>query len=138
MEQIIRHSAIVKAVEGESVKVTIVQSSACSSCVAKRMCNSSEAKEKEVEVITSDAASYRAGQKVLLEGLLSDGRAAALIAYGLPLLLMLPTLFLGIYLTGSETQGALWSLLTLVLYYLFVYLFLRKRLQQRFSFRIKH
>lgn len=138
MEQIIKHSAIVKAVEGESVKVTIVQSSACAGCAAKRMCNSAEAKEKEVEVITNDAASYRVGQEVILEGRLSDGRAAALIAYGLPLLLILLTLFISIYISGNETQGALWSLLTLALYYLFVYLFLRKRLQQRFSFRIKH
>ena len=138
MEQIIKHSAIVKAVEGELVKVSIVQSSACAGCAAKRMCNSAEAREKEVEVTTSDAASYRVGQEVLLEGHLTDGRAAAIIAYGLPLLLLLPTLFISFYLTGSETQGALWSLLIVALYYLFIYLFLRKRLQQRFSFRIKH
>ena len=102
------------------------------------MCSSAEAKEKVVDVLTPDAARYGVGQEVVLQGQLSDGRMAAIIAYGLPLLLLLPTLFISIYLTGSETQGALWSLLVVALYYLFVYLFLRKRLQQRFSFRIKH
>ena len=71
------------------------------------------------------------------EGRLADGRRAAIIAYGLPLLLLLPALFVSTWLSGSETQGALWALLTVVLYYLVVYLFFRRRLQSRFSFRLK-
>ena len=134
--ELIAHEGVVKQVEGESVCVTILQSSACAGCAAKAMCTSAEAKEKEVIITTADARQYRVGQKVMLEGRLSDGRLAAMIAYGLPLILLLPVLFISVRLTGSEVQGALWSLLTLALYYLFVYMFLRKRLQSRFSFRI--
>ena len=90
-----------------------------------------------MDVVTPDAAAYRVGQGVTLEGRLADGRTAAIIAYGLPLMLLLPTLFLTTWLTGSETQGALWALLTVAFYYLFVYLFLRRRLRERFRFRIK-
>ena len=90
-----------------------------------------------MEVFTPEASSYRVGEKVLLEGRLSDGRKAALVAYGLPLILLLPTLFLSVWLTGNEVLGALWSLGTVVLYYLVIFLFFRKRLQQSFSFRIK-
>ena len=102
------------------------------------MCNSAEAKEKEIEVCTPEAASFRVGERVLLEGQLSDGRKAALIAYGLPLVLLLPVLFVVVYLTGSEVQGALWSLSTVAVYYLIVFLGFRKRLQQSFSFQIKN
>ena len=137
MIQTITHDAVVKAVDSERVCVTILQSSACSGCAAKKMCNSAEAKEKDVEVFTPEASSYRVGEKVLLEGRLSDGRKAALVAYGLPLILLLPTLFLSVWLTGNEVLGALWSLGTVVLYYLVIFLFFRKRLQQSFSFRIK-
>ncbi len=137
MIQTITHDAVVKAVDGERICVTIVQSSACSGCAARQMCNSAEAKEKDVEVFTSEAAAYRVGEKVVLEGRLSDGRRAAIIAYGLPLLLLLPVLFITSYLTGSETAGALWALGSVVLYYLVVFLFFRTRLQQSFSFQIK-
>ena len=137
MIETISHEAVVKAVEGEHVRVTIVQTAACAGCAARKMCNSAEAKEKDVDVTTLDAAPYRVGEKVVLEGRLSDGRRAAIIAYGLPLLLMLPVLFVAIRLTGSEVQGALWALLTVALYYLIIFLFFRKRLQQQFSFRIK-
>ena len=138
MIQTITHEAVIKSIDSERVCVTILQSSACSGCAAKQLCNSAEAKEKDVEVFTSDAMSYRVGEKVLLEGRLADGRRAALVAYGLPLLLLLPVLFLSVWLTGSEVLGAVWSLTTVVLYYLVIFLFFRKRLQQSFSFRISH
>ena len=99
MVETISHEAVVKSIDSERVCVTILQSSACSGCAAKKMCNSAEAKEKDVEVFTSDAALYRVGEKVILEGRLADGRKAAIIAYGLPLLLLLPTLFLSVWLS---------------------------------------
>ena len=138
MIETISHEAVVKAVEGEHVRVTILQTAACAGCAARKMCNSAEAKEKDVDVCTAEAATYRVGEKVVLEGRLSDGRKAALIAYGLPLLLLLPVLFIAIRLTGSDVVGAIWALGTVVLYYLVIYLFFRQRLQQQFSFRIKH
>lgn len=137
MTEIISHEAVVKAVDGEHVRVTIVQSSACSGCAARKMCNSSESKEKDVDVCTPDAAAYRVGETVMLEGRLSDGRRAAMIAYGLPLVLLLVALVIAVKLTGSDTQGALWALGTVLLYYLVVFLGFRKQLQQSFSFRMK-
>ena len=91
-----------------------------------------------MDVYTPDAVTYRVGQEVVLEGRLSDGRAAALIAYGIPLVLLLLALVLAIALTGSETLGALWSLIAVAAYYTVVFFFFRQRLQQRFSFRLTH
>ena len=135
--QIISHDGVVQSVEGECVCVRILQSSACAGCAAKQMCSSAEAKEKLVEVRVPDASRYRVGQEVVLEGHLADGRRAAIIAYGLPLLLLLPALFVSTWLSASEALGAVWALLTVVIYYVVIYLFFRRRLQQAFSFRIK-
>lgn len=137
MTQVITHDAVVKAIDNECVRVTILQSSACSGCAAKQMCSSAEAKEKDVDVFTADSAAYGVGQKVKLEGRLSDGRRAAIIAYGLPLLLMLPVLFFATRLSGSETTGALWALGSVALYYIVIFLFFRGQLQQHFSFTIR-
>ena len=135
-DEVITHDGVVKSIEGECVHVTIVQSAACAGCAAKSMCASAEAKEKVVDVLTPEAAMYRVGQKVVLEGHLSDGRRAAIIAYGLPLLLLLPVLFIAIRFTGSDTFGALCALGAVALYYAVISLFFRERLQQNFSFRM--
>ena len=138
MIETISHEAVVKAIEGEHVRVTILQTAACAGCAARKMCNSAEAKEKDVDVCTSEATTYRVGEQVVLEGRLSDGRRAALIAYGVPLVLLLAVLVVAIRLTGSDAVGALWALGSVALYYLLIFLFFRQRLQQQFSFRIKH
>lgn len=138
MTEIISHDAVVKAVGNEYVCVTIVQSSACSGCAARQLCNSAEAKEKDVDVYTPDASSYRVGQHVILDGRLSDGRYAAIVAYGVPLVLMLVVLVAGVALSDSEVVGALGALGAVLLYYLCVYLFMRQRLQRHFSFRIRN
>ncbi len=135
--EVITHDGVVKSIEGQHVCVTILQSSACSGCAAKSMCASAEAKEKEVVVPVPEQCMLEVGQKVLLEGRVADGRRAALIAYGLPLLLMLPVLFVALRLTGSETMGALIALAAVAVYYLCIYLFFRQRLQQRFTFRLR-
>lgn len=136
-EQVIKHQGVIKGVEDEHVCVRILQSSACSGCAAKQMCTSAEAKEKEVDVLTKDASRYRVGQEVVLEGRLSDGRMAAMIAYGLPLVLLIAVLLVSTLFTSDERWAALWALLSVAVYYTFVYLFLRQHLQRRFSFQIR-
>lgn len=137
IDQIISHNGVVQSIEGEHVRVRILQSSACSGCAAKQMCSSAEAKEKEVDVLTHNAPRFKVGQEVVLDGHLSDGRYAAMIAYGLPLALLIPVLFVVIQLTGSDIQGALWALGTVAVYYVVIFLFFRNHLQRRFSFRIR-
>lgn len=132
--QVIRHDGIVQSVEGERVYVRILQESACGGCAARQMCNSAEAKEKEVVVLSS--AFFVPGQHVVIEGRLSDGRMAAFVAYGLPLLLLLPVLLMGTWLLG-EVVGALCALGVVFLYYLCIYLFFRRSLQSRFEFQLK-
>ena len=48
MAQTITHRGTVKSVDGKHISVEIAQASACSACVAKKLCNSSESKDKLV------------------------------------------------------------------------------------------
>lgn len=82
MAQIIIHRGTVKSVKGKHICVQITQASACSSCVAKKMCNSSESKEKLVDIVSSEAFSYRVGEEVLLTGSVEMGLTAVFWAYG--------------------------------------------------------
>lgn len=137
MVETIQHKGIVAKVEGDCVVVRILQESACSGCAAKKLCNSAESKEKLIEVVSARANGYEVGQEVMLEGRLSDGRWASLLAYALPLLLLLATLLvMTLVLHCSEALSAGCSLAVLVPYYGLLYLF-RARLQRRFSFEIR-
>ena len=51
MSNKIKHSGVVDGVDGTTVRVRILQSSACSACKVASHCNASETKEKLVEVM---------------------------------------------------------------------------------------
>ena len=52
----IKHTGTIIAIEGETVRVKIEQSSACSACQAKAMCTSTDKKEKIIEVAMRQTA----------------------------------------------------------------------------------
>ena len=64
MSNKIKHSGVVDGVDGTTVRVRILQSSACRACKVASHCNASETKEKLVEVTTSDASQYHVGDSV--------------------------------------------------------------------------
>ena len=63
MENKIKHVGVVESVVGECVKVRVVQSSACASCKVAKQCNTSESKEKIIDIYTKDNR-YSAGDRV--------------------------------------------------------------------------
>lgn len=137
MAQIIQHRGTVENVGKERVQVRIVQLSACSSCAAKKMCNSSEQKEKLIDVYVKGGESYLTGEEVMLTGTLRMGLKAVVLAYVIPLFLLLAVLFFTVSVLGNEPLGALLSLTALALYYGGLYMN-RKALTRNFSFTIKH
>ena len=117
----IKHAGIVDGVEGECVKVRILQASACSACKVAAHCNASEMKEKMVEIRMADA---------------SVGYRASLYGYLLPLVTMVATLIAVLATTHSEGMAAVSALGILVPYYVVLYL-MRNRLRNRFSFKLE-
>lgn len=136
MSNKIKHSGIVDGVEAGCVRVRILQSSACSACKVAAHCNASETKEKVVEVMDVDAASYRRGDSVVVVADASVGFRASLYGYLLPLLVMVLTLVIVLQQTHSEGMAALSGLGILIPYYLCLYLW-RHKLKQKLSFEIE-
>lgn len=130
----IRHEGIVESIGEDGLTVRILQASACSSCEARKLCRSSESKEKLVEV-KGHYPTLQVGDSVTLCGSVRQGLRASVLAYVVPLILMLVALFAATRLWG-EKAGALVALLTLALYYGVLFL-LKDKLGKHFTFRIE-
>ncbi len=131
----IRHEGIIESLGAEGCTVRILQASACSSCSARQLCRSSESKEKLVEV-KGHYPTLHVGDRVTLVGSVRQGLRASVLAYVVPLVIMLVVLFLVTHHYG-EKLGALAALLALALYYGVLFL-LKDKLAGQFSFRIEN
>lgn len=136
MANVIKHRGIVENIEGNLLKVRIVQTSACAGCGAKGYCSSAEVRENEVEVMASDASAYRLGDDVWVMCEISVGRCAVWWAFVFPFLILLASLCLFLSLDCGELWAAMFSLFLLVPYYYIMWLF-RKRLEKHFSFSVQ-
>lgn len=131
----IRHEGIIESLGAEGCTVRILQASACSSCSARQLCRSSESKEKLVEV-RGHYPTLHVGDRIMLVGSVRQGLRASVLAYVVPLIIMLAVLFLVTHHYG-EKLGALAALLALALYYGVLFL-LKDKLAGQFSFRIEN
>ena len=130
----IRHEGVVEQIGAESCQVRILQASACSSCEARKLCRSSESKEKLVKV-KGNYPTLQVGDQVTLCGSVRQGLRASVLAYVIPLILMLVALFAGTRLWG-EKLGALAALVALALYYGVLFL-LKDKLGKQFEFSLE-
>ena len=133
MTDIIKHRGRVEKVEGSHVVVRIVQTSACSACSIKGHCNASESKEKLIDVFEVNA-SYQIGEEVVLLGTTSMGMQAVLLAFGVPLVILIVALGVTMHLTdGNALLSSLVGLLSIVPYYFAIH-FSKDKLKKTFSF----
>ena len=136
MTDIIKHRGRVEKVEGSHVVVRIVQTSACSACSIKGHCNASESKEKLIDVFEVNA-SYQIGEEVVLLGTTSMGMQAVLLAFGVPLVILIVALGVTMHLTdGDALISSLVGLLSIVPYYFAIH-FNKDKLKKTFSFTIE-
>ena len=136
MADLIKHKGIVEKIDGSHVTVRIVQTSACSSCSAKGLCNASESKEKLIDVYQSQVP-CRVGEEVVVCGTTSMGMRAVFLAFGIPLLILLAALFVSMRMTGDDALlSAVIALCSVVPYYLIIYL-CKDKLDRTFSFTIE-
>ncbi|MBQ0020315.1 MAG: SoxR reducing system RseC family protein [Bacteroidales bacterium] len=136
MAETIRHQGTVENITGEIVKVRILQSSACSGCSAAKLCQSSESKEKIVDIRTSHSANYQIGDSVVVVGSLTQGLKATWWAYVLPLLMVIATVAGVYFAAGSDALAALAALTVLVVYYIIMYC-MRSKFEARFQMQIE-
>ena len=135
MSESISHRGIVERIEGDVVFVRIIQRSACSGCHAQSMCSASEMKEKIIE-ITDESGQFKVNEPVVIYGQSSMGLQAVLLAFVLPLILVVFAIATGTNLGWDETTSGLVGLSLLAPYYGILYLF-RDKLKKRFIFTLK-
>ena len=132
----IKHLGIVENIQGSHLSVRIVQTSACAACSAKGHCSSADSKDKIIDIIDTAASSYRVGEKVMVIGETSMGMMAVVLAFIIPFILLIFSLFLFMALMENELYSALLSLAILIPYYFILWLN-KTRLKQKFSLTIK-
>lgn len=135
MENKIKHVGVVESVNGGRIQVRIIQSSACASCKAAKQCHTSESKEKVVDIY-SDDTEYVIGQRVMVMASYKVGLVAVSLAMLVPLVLMTSILFLLTACGYDEITTAVVSLLSLIPYYIILFIF-RNQINKRVTFTIE-
>ena len=136
MNQIATHDGKVIAVEPYLVRVEMHVVSACSSCKAHEKCAFVDKDDKVVEVETPDWKEYHEGDTVIVsvnEGL---GLLAVLLAYFLPVVLLIAAVVVLSLLTKSEALAAVIPIALIAIYFIILYK-LRDSLQRKFTFGIR-
>lgn len=136
MTKLIEHTGIVDRSEAGRVFVRIAAGSACGACRVREACGMGEAREKVVEVVTSEALEYTAGEEVSVGVKRGVGGAAVVLAYVGALVVLIAVLAAALLLLGwSEGSSALAALLGVGAYYYVLWL-LRRKIENRIHFTI--
>ncbi len=134
MSQKIEHTGIINRIDKSLIQVLIMQESACSGCHAKGACSSADSDKRIIEVENTDS-SLKVGDTVILSGKSSMGLLAVLLAFVLPFLIILFSLFVVQNYSSSEIISATISLSTLIPYYILLSFF-GKNMKHKFQFHI--
>ena len=134
----IKHDGIVIAVNSNgTVRVRIVQTSACASCKAKAMCASAESKEKELTAFTvhnCSGSEVKVGDEVVVMVQQKMGWKAVLLAYVLPFAVMMSVVAVGNGVLGVREEVIGTAALCAMGVYYIVLGFFKDKIQKEFSF----
>ncbi len=134
MSGVISHQGIVEQVSGTTIKVRIINLSACATCHAKGACTAADSKEKIIE-ISKQHHNSKPGDVVTVVLDQSKGYKALLFGYILPFILVMTVLIIAVVSGISEILSATMSIISLLPYYIVLYLF-RDKLKKTFQFKI--
>ena len=117
-EHNICREGIVRAIDGDDIHVEVIVSSACSGCHAKSICIPSDRRQEVITVKNTRHEDFQVGETVKLLLETSAGNKAVVLAYVLPLVVLLVLLFGCYAITGKELLSVGVGVLGVVLYYL--------------------
>ncbi len=133
----IEHIGNITCIDGCHVQVKIRQLSSCSSCEVRKMCPSSDIKEKIIDIIDNNTSMYSVGQEVRVFGSQKMARKAIFMAFGLPLLFALIWIPISVSVFHMKDVIAVGMLFVIyAVYFIIIYLF-RNKLGKDFIFRIE-
>lgn len=132
---IISHEGVVTKITDEELEIKILSQSACAACHAKSACGMGEQAEKILTVPRPKGKDFALMQRVNVRMAIGQGNKAAVLAYLIPIILLLAVLFVCLGLGISEGISALLSVIALIPYYIILYL-RRDKLKQKFEYLI--
>jgi sigma-E factor negative regulatory protein RseC len=130
----IEQKGVVAAISKGMITVNITTASACANCHAKKGCNFLNSETRHI-MVQAGGYHFKVGESVRVLMKRSLGLKATLIAYIIPLLILVITLLTLSSLKLNELFVGLTTLLILVPYFLLVYRF-RESLKNTFTFRL--
>lgn len=135
-EENISHEGVITKISDDILEIKIIAQSACAACHAKSACTMSDQAEKVLTVPRPKDKEFTLMQKVNVTMAVGQGNKAAVLAYLLPIVLLLAVLFTCLGLGLSEGLSALISIAALVPYYFVLYL-RRDKLKKRFEYIVE-
>ena len=113
-EETISHEGIVTKITDDELEIKILAQSACAACHAKSACGMGEQAEKILTVPRPKGRDFALNQKVNVRMAIGQGNKAAVLAYLIPIVLLLAVLFVCLGLGMNEGLAALVSIIALV------------------------
>ena len=132
---IISHEGVVTKITDEELEIKILSQSACAACHAKSACGMGEQAEKILTVPRPKSKDFALMQRVNVRMAIGQGNKAAVLAYLIPIILLLTVLFVCLGLGLDEGLSALIAIAALIPYYIILYL-RRDKLKQKFEYLI--
>ena len=132
----VSHEGVVTKITDDELEIKILAQSACAACHAKSACSMSEQAEKILTVPRPEGQEFQLLQKVNVKMAVGQGNKAAVLAYLIPIILLLAVLFVCLGLGLSEGLSALLSIVALIPYYIVLYL-RRDKLKKKFDYTIE-
>ena len=132
MQNTIEHQGIIIDIDGKLAHVKIEQTSACASCHVKSVCGASDKSEKIIDANIMDK-NLKVGDQVTIIGQKSLGIQAVLLAYILPFIVIIATLFIANIFTTNELIIGTCALASLIPYFVVLRL-MRNKIQAKFQF----
>lgn len=131
----IEHKGRVVRTGEDRVFVSVVANSACGTCRARKACGMGEEAEKIIEVETRCAADYAEGEEVVVAVRRHTGMKAVLLAYVLPVAVLLGVL-VGAKAAGAGDGAAAGLSFAGMAAYIAVLFLLRRRIAENIKFTI--
>jgi sigma-E factor negative regulatory protein RseC len=132
----ISHEGIVTKITDDELEIKILAQSACAACHAKSACGMGEQAEKFLTVPRPKDKEFTINQKVNVRMAIGQGNKAAILAYLIPIVLLLAVLFVCLGLGLSEGLSALLGIIALIPYYIILYL-RRDKLKEKFEYHLE-
>ena len=132
MQNTIEHQGVIISKDDKIARVKIEQTSACASCHVKSVCGASDKPEKIIDANIMDDT-LKVGDQVTIIGQKSLGFQAILLAYILPFIVIIATLFIVNVFTTNEIIIGTCALASLIPYFIVLRL-MRNKIQAKFQF----